>query len=126
MAAAKGDAIVERGAQRLRALSEAAARRGGLVGKLAKPLAEDAAFLRKLKPSLIKARMHGDAPTNEKPQPVAAPTPARRPTSGAQRRPEPGCSHRGRSRRRPHDREGDRLERSCPPPALTTAAAWEP
>ena len=76
MGAAKSDAMVERGAQRLHALSEAAARRGGLAGKLAHPLAEDAAFLRKLKPSLIKARMKGDAPTNERPQPVVGPTPA--------------------------------------------------
>jgi hypothetical protein len=87
----KSDAMVERGAQRLHALSEAAARRGGLAGKLAQPLAEDAAFLRKLKPSLIKARMKGEAPTSEKPQPVAGPTPARRDTSGADGGPNPAA-----------------------------------
>jgi hypothetical protein len=89
VAAAKGDAIVERGAQRLQALSEGAARRGGVAGKLAHPLAEDAAFLRKLKPSLVKARMHGDAPTNEKPEPVVGPTPAKRTHSGARGGPSP-------------------------------------
>jgi len=76
--------MVERSAQRLRALSETAARRGGVVGKLAQPLAEDAAFLRKLKPSLIKARMKGDAPTDERPQTVVGPTV--QPRSGDARR----------------------------------------
>ena len=55
----KGDALVERASQRLRRLSEKAAARGGLAAKLAGPLAEDAAFVRKLKPSLIKARAKG-------------------------------------------------------------------
>jgi hypothetical protein len=75
MVARKSDAAVERAADRLRRLSESAARRGGLAGKLAQPLAEDAVFLRKLKPSLIKARIKGQAPTDEQPQPVEGPTP---------------------------------------------------
>ncbi len=87
----KSDVMVERSAQRLRALSETAARRGGVVGKLAQPLAEDAAFLRKLKPSLIKARMKGDAPTNERPQTVVGPTPARTPAGDARRGPSPAA-----------------------------------
>ena len=37
---------------------------GGLKGKLGDALADDPAFIRKLKPSLIKARAHGD-PTTE-------------------------------------------------------------
>ncbi len=89
MSATKSDAMVERGARRLHELSEAAARRGGMAGKLAQPLAEDAAFLRKLKPSLIKARIKGDAPTNEKPQPVVAPGPARQHKSGTRGGPNP-------------------------------------
>jgi hypothetical protein len=40
---------------------------GGVKAKLADPLAEDADFIRKLKPSLIKARAKGEAPTNQKP-----------------------------------------------------------
>ena len=56
----KGDQLVEQGARRLRELSAKAAARGGLAGKLAQPLAEDSAFLRKLKPSLIKARAMGE------------------------------------------------------------------
>jgi hypothetical protein len=63
----KADQLIERGATRLRALSDQMAARGGLQAKLAEELAEDAAFLRKLKPSLIKARAKGEAPTNEKP-----------------------------------------------------------
>jgi hypothetical protein len=89
VAATKSDAMVERGAQRLHALSLAAARRGGISGKLAQPLAEDAAFLRKLKPSLIKARVKGEAPTNERPQTVVGPTPARPRAADAHGGPSP-------------------------------------
>ena len=38
-----------------------------MKGKLAQPLAADADFVRKLKPSLIKARARGDAPTDAAP-----------------------------------------------------------
>lgn len=60
----KGDALIDRGADGLRQLSVKAARRGGMASKLAQPLAEDSVFLRKLKPSLIKQRAKGAAPTN--------------------------------------------------------------
>ena len=71
----KGDRIVERGSERLRDLSEKAAAKGGVAEKLAQPLAEDAAFLRKLKPSLIVARARGEAPTDLEPgTEVIAPT----------------------------------------------------
>ena len=65
-----GDAILERGAERLQELSDRAAATGCPAAKLAEPLAEDADFIRKLKPSLIKARAKGDAPT----EPPAAPS----------------------------------------------------
>ncbi|TMM05990.1 MAG: hypothetical protein E6G02_06325 [Actinobacteria bacterium] len=55
------DLLVERGAERLENLSRKAAAKGGFAAKLADELAEDAAFLRKLKPSLIKARAKGRA-----------------------------------------------------------------
>ena len=61
------DRLVERGAERLEELSEQASRRGGVAAKLADPLAQDAEFLRKLKPSLIKARAKGNAPTDSEP-----------------------------------------------------------
>jgi hypothetical protein len=71
----KGDAVVERGADRLRGLSESTARRGGMASKLAQPLAEDSVFLRKLKPSLIKARAKGALPTDGTPNDVVPPLP---------------------------------------------------
>jgi hypothetical protein len=56
----KADHHVERGAQRLQQLADKAAARGDGVGEwLAEELKNDAAFLRKLKPSLIKARARG-------------------------------------------------------------------
>lgn len=63
----KADQIVERGADRLQQKAEEFASEGGVKAKLADELAEDAAFLRKLKPSLIVARARGEAPTNQKP-----------------------------------------------------------
>jgi hypothetical protein len=63
----KGDQIVERGADKLDALSDRAAASGGVKAKLADELAEDADFLRKLKPSLMVRRAKGELPTNERP-----------------------------------------------------------
>ena len=64
----KADLLVERGAQRLQDLARRAANRGDGIGEwLAEELAEDAAFLRKLKPSLIAARARGQAPTDRDP-----------------------------------------------------------
>jgi len=54
-------------ADKARAASERLAGYGGLKGKLAQELADNAAFVRKLKPSLIVARARGEAPTNQKP-----------------------------------------------------------
>ena len=74
------DETIDRAADKLQELAEKAAAQNGLKAKLAEPLAEDAAFLRKLKPSLIAARARGEAPTNERPAagtvvPPARPTP---------------------------------------------------
>ncbi len=63
----KADLLVERGADRLEGLSRKAAAKGGFAAKLADELAEDAAFLRKLKPSLIKARAKGRTPVTPAP-----------------------------------------------------------
>jgi len=74
----KGDALVEGGANKLDQLSRKAAGRGGLAAKLADELADDASFLRKLKPSLIVARAKGEAPKDTEPgEPVRAPSPPR-------------------------------------------------
>ncbi len=60
----RADQVIDRAADRLRDLADRAATEGGVAAKFAEPLAEDAAFLRKLKPSLIAARIRGEAPTN--------------------------------------------------------------
>jgi hypothetical protein len=69
----------------LAAKAEAASRRfageNGIKGKLAHELAEDAVFLRKLKPSLIAKRAKGAAPTDLEPG-EAQPSHARRSGGG--------------------------------------------
>ena len=58
------DDRVERAASKLQGFADRAAAEGGLKAKLAQPLADDAEFLRRLKPSLIRARVRGEAPTD--------------------------------------------------------------
>jgi hypothetical protein len=65
------DEKFDRAADRLEAYAQRAAAEGGVKAKLAGPLAEDANFIRKLKPSLIRARAKGELPTNG--QPASAP-----------------------------------------------------
>ena len=82
----KADQIVDKAAARLQEIADKAAAEGGVTAKLAQPLADDAAFLRKLKPSLIAARVKGEAPTGQRPvEGTVAP-------SGPQlgKRPKPG------------------------------------
>jgi hypothetical protein len=61
------DQKVERAANKLQQLASQMAGEGGMKAKLAEPLAADADFIRKLKPSLIKARARGKAPANQQP-----------------------------------------------------------
>jgi hypothetical protein len=71
----KADETVDVVADKLQGAADKAAAEGGLRARLAEPLAEDAAFLRKLKPSLIAARARGEAPTDGKPgEGVVAPS----------------------------------------------------
>jgi hypothetical protein len=68
---------LETAADKLRAKSEQLAGQGGIKDKLAEELADDAEFLRKLKPGLIKQRLRGDAPTDRDPtdeKPPVAPS----------------------------------------------------
>ena len=82
----KGDKAVEGGADKLDALADRAAAKGGVAGKLADELAEDASFLRKLKPSLMVARAKDRAPKDGEPGATAVRAP-----SGPQHGPrEPG------------------------------------
>jgi hypothetical protein len=72
-------------ADKLQAFADRSASDSGVKGKLAEPLADDAAFIRGLKPSQIKARAKGEAPTDEKPR-VGAVAPA---PPQPEERPEP-------------------------------------
>jgi hypothetical protein len=91
----KGDLLIERGAARLEGLSRKAAAKGGFAGHLADELAEDAAFLRKLKPSLIAARAKGRAPVASVPdwEPQA-------PSAPQASKPRPKPKSKGKKRRK--------------------------
>jgi hypothetical protein len=79
----RADQTIERAADKLQELANKAAAQDGFKRKLAQPLADDAEFLRKLKPSLIAARARGEAPTGQPPASgtvaPAAPRPATKP-----------------------------------------------
>ena len=74
-----GDRVVESAADKLQALANDLAAQGGAKARFAEELADDAAFVRKLKPSLIKARFRGEAPTNQPPASGAVAPSAPRP-----------------------------------------------
>jgi hypothetical protein len=59
-------------ADRAQTASERLAGQGGIKSKLADELADDAVFLRKLKPALIAKRAKGDAPTDREPDTAPA------------------------------------------------------
>jgi len=87
------DQKVEGAANKLQRLANELAGEGGVKAKLAEPLAEDADFVRKLKPSLIKARAKGRAPIaraeNREPEAPSAPqiaAPRRKPKAKKRRR----------------------------------------
>ena len=69
----KGDELIERGAGLLEGLARKAAMKGGSAAKLSEPLADDAVFLRKLKPSLVAARLRGEDPDDRDATVVRAP-----------------------------------------------------
>jgi hypothetical protein len=89
----KADVLVDKAAARLQGIADKAAAEGGVAAKLAQPLADDAAFLRKLKPSLIVARVKGEVPTDQEPaEGVVAPSGpqlGKRPKPRARRGPNP-------------------------------------
>jgi hypothetical protein len=120
----KGDHLVERGASRLQELADRAAARGDGIGEwLSEELRNDAAFLRKLKPSLVKARATGNGATNEAPanpepesppsaQPPEAPVAESQPTE-TRAAPPP----KSKSKKKPKKRRGG------PPPVVIVGAA---
>ena len=64
---ARGDRVVESAADKLQGLANSFATQGGWKARVAEEVADDATFVRKLKPSLMKARWRGDAPTDQPP-----------------------------------------------------------
>lgn len=68
----RGDQAIQSVADRLERLVTGAQRAGGVKAKVADRFADDPAFLRKLKPSLIAARAKGATPREDTvPRPVA-------------------------------------------------------
>jgi hypothetical protein len=63
----KGDQRVESAADKLETFVKNAQASGGVKAKVGAAMSDDPDFLRKLKPSLIKARAQGVAPTDEPP-----------------------------------------------------------
>jgi hypothetical protein len=61
------DQKVEAVADKVRDLADRMAAEGGIKSQLAEQLADDADLIRKMKPSLIKARAKGEAPKNTRP-----------------------------------------------------------
>ena len=80
------DHTIDRAADKLQELADKAAGQNGLKGKLAEPLAEDAAFLRKLKPSLIAARARGERPASPPSPPTPTATQPEKPKKEKKRR----------------------------------------
>jgi hypothetical protein len=90
----KADTLVERGARALEGFARDFATENGVKQKLADELMDDAAFLRRLKPSLIVARARGEAPKDEPPgqttaAALAPPPPAPKPEPEPARRERP-------------------------------------
>jgi hypothetical protein len=61
------DQKMDRAAAKLQELANRMADEGGVKAKLAEPLAQDADLIRKMKPSLIKARARSGAPKGATP-----------------------------------------------------------
>ena len=78
----RADEKLERAASRLDEAARQAAAQGGFKAKLGELLADDAAFLRQVKPSLIAARARGELPTDRPPgQGVVGPSAASAPSA---------------------------------------------
>jgi outer membrane biosynthesis protein TonB len=121
----KGDQLVERGATRLQELADRAAARGDGIGEwLSEELRNDAAFLRKLKPSLVKARATRNGATNEasaNPEPEAPPPGPPPQTPVAESQPtetQTAPPPKPKPKKKPKKRRGG------PPPVVIVGAAF--
>jgi hypothetical protein len=122
----KGDLIVERGAAFLEELSRKVAADGGFAARFAEPLAEDAAFLRKLKPSLVAARLRGEAPANGRDGSVPAAPPSPAPASAApeEASPTPEASPSAFSSSQAEPKPKPKPDKGGPNPFLVAGAAF--
>jgi len=87
-------------AEKAEAASQRLAGQGGIKSKLADELADDAIFLRKLKPALIKKRAKGELPTDRAPgatpaAPGATPAAPSGPQLGGRPAPKPASTSKG-------------------------------
>jgi hypothetical protein len=89
-AVSKGDRAVETAAGKLETFVRGARRSGGVRARLGSALEDDPDFLRKLKPSLIKARAKGEVPTSAPagapPRAPSGPQVVRRPARSGSKR----------------------------------------
>lgn len=122
----KGDQLVERGAARLQELADRAAARGDGIGEwLSEELRNDAAFLRKLKPSLVRARAKDNSqgnPAEPPPPPPPSPPPAAEapPAQAPPAQTEPLAA---RPRPKPKTKAKPKEKRGGPPPVVIVGAA---
>lgn len=101
----RGDLLVERGAEGLEGLARRAAQRSDGIGEfLSEELNDSAVLMRRLKPSLIAARVRGETNGGS-----AAPAP---PASAAEQQPKQRAKKRKRRRAGP------------PPPLLVVGVAF--
>ncbi len=120
----KGDQLVERGATRLQELADRVAARGDGIGEwLSEELRNDAAFLRKLKPSLVKARATRNGATNEaqaNPEPEAPPPATAPETPVAESQP---TETRAAPPPKSKSKKKSKKRRGGPPPVVIVGAA---
>ena len=125
----KGDQLVERGATRLQELADRAAARGDGIGEwLSEELRNDAAFLRKLKPSLVKARATRNGATNEapaNPEPEAPPpaTAPETPVAESQATETRAAPPPPEPKPKPNSKKKPKKRRGGPPPVVIVGAA---
>ena len=128
-----GDQLVERGAARLLELADRAAARGDGIGEwLSEELRDDAAFLRKLKPSLVKARVKNNGASNgapatpepEDPSPTApaAETPVAETPAAESEPTEPRAAPPPKPKRT-SKKKAKKTRRGGPPPVVIVGAA---
>ena len=115
-----GDQLVERGATRLLELADRAAARGDGIGEwLSEELRNDAAFRRKLKPSLVRARAKNNGASNQAPA-------ASEPTTPEPEAPPPAPAAETPVAETPVAESEPTETRAAPPPSPKPASGKKP